>query len=78
MRPIPNTNEISTFLHCKQCMEELPSGVSMRNFADYEIGYTEIGLQIWCKRHDCNIIHIDFEGLKHPANLSRKAEGVVH
>jgi len=53
-------------------MEERPDGVSMKEYSNYELGWTPNGLQMWCIRHDCNIMHIDFEGQTHPANLSRK------
>ena len=67
---IPNTNEITQFLHCSKCIDELPGDESPRSYARYEIGFTEIGLQMWCQRHECNIVHIDFEGHQHPANTS--------
>lgn len=68
---IPNSHEIVTFLHCGKCVEELSNEqivASPKMYAHYDIGYTPIGLQIWCVRHNCNIIHIDFEGQIHPAN----------
>jgi len=71
MREIPSTNEISTFLHCSLCMFELPEGVSPRSYTNYDIGYTDIGLQIWCKRHNCNVINLDFAGQKFHANTSQ-------
>lgn len=76
-RTISNENQILTFLHCKLCMDELRTGkydgvASPQTYARYEVGYTKQGLQVWCLRHDVNIIHIDFEGVRHPANTSRK------
>jgi len=65
---------ISTFFHCKLCLAEKPSDVSPRDFASLEVGFTELGLQVWCKRHECNVIHISFEGQKHLANTSRIAK----
>ena len=64
----PNSeNEILMLLHCKRCGENIPPGMSPSDYQDIEVGWTEIGLQVWCKRHDDNIIHIDFEGHDHPA-----------
>ena len=71
-REIPNTNEINNFLHCALCISELPADESLQSYTRYEVGYTEIGLQIWCKRHNCNIIHLDFAGQKFYANTSRE------
>ena len=68
-RKIPITNKIAMFLHCKECLDSLPDNTSPREHAAIEAGWTKLGLQLWCKRHDKNILHVDFEGQKHPANL---------
>lgn len=70
---IPATNEISSFFHCNKCMTELPKGMSPREWAELEVGFTELGFQVWCKRHEINVIHMDFEGQKHHANTSAKS-----
>ena len=69
---IPNTNEIGLFIHCGLCMDELPTNESPQSWCALEVGWTPIGLQVWCKRHDVNVIHIDFETMHHPANQTRK------
>lgn len=74
MTEIPITNEIEAFIHCKRCVDELSgSGInfSPRDYARLEIGQTELGFQVWCVRHECNVMHIDYEGVIHPANLDR-------
>ena len=68
-------NKICLFFHCSQCLSEKPQGVSPRDWAKLEAGWTKIGLQIWCKRHELNVCHIDFEGQTHPANLHARREG---
>lgn len=73
-RDIPNTNQIEMYFHCARCLAEKPDGVSPREWAQNEVGFTVIGLQVWCKRHDLNICHIDFEGQCHPANTSGKVK----
>jgi hypothetical protein len=50
-------------------MESLPRDTSMAEWGEHEVGWTELGIQVWCKRHGINIIHVDFENQKHPANL---------
>jgi hypothetical protein len=65
-RAIANSKEISAFMHCSLCLDELPANASPREWAQLEVGWTRRGLQIWCKRHECNVMHIDFEGMKHP------------
>jgi hypothetical protein len=76
-RPIPNDDNIEMFLHCKQCLEEKPSGISPMEWSKVQAGWTKIGLQIWCNRHEVNICHIDFQGMKHPANMTRSTSITV-
>ncbi len=72
---IPNTNEISLYLHCRQCIEQKPYDVSPQEWGRIEVGFTKIGLQVWCKRHHINVVHIDFQGQQHPANLTGANDG---
>ena len=66
-------NEIQTFMHCRKCVEgwrtdpEESGHCSPRDYARLEAGWTQIGLQVRCVRHDCNVVHINFEGQRHPA-----------
>jgi len=55
-------NEIVSFMHCKVCLDERPPDLSPREYAQLEVGFTKPGIQIWCKRHEINIMHVDFEG----------------
>lgn len=65
--PVATDNCIETFFHCRQCMAELPEGVSPREWAQLEVGFTVLGFQVWCKRHEINVVHMDFQTQKHPA-----------
>ncbi len=60
---------ITAFMHCGKCLKQLPKGVSPSDYADLEVGWTKEGFQVWCKRHQCNVCHVDFQGSKHPANI---------
>jgi hypothetical protein len=60
-------NEIQSFFHCKKCIEQKPEYMSPQEFIHIEAGWTTEGFQVWCLRHDINIIHMDFEGHRHPA-----------
>ena len=71
MRKISNDNKILQYVHCKMCLTSKPLGVSMSEWGGYEVGWTKLGLQVWCKKHNTNIIHIDFENQQHPANITR-------
>ena len=66
----PPTNErvIEMFFHCALCVRD-PRGPQP---SDIEAGWTTIGLQVWCRRHDLNILHVDFEGQQHPANCTAR------
>ena len=46
----------------------------MSEWGGYDIGWTKLGLQVWCKKHNCNMMHIDFQGQQHPANLTAKGD----
>lgn len=64
-----NKLSISSYIHCGKCLNELPKDVAPREWAQHEIGFTKKGIQVWCRRHSCNVMHIDFEGVQHPACL---------
>jgi hypothetical protein len=67
-RPIPAANSIKLFFHCSTCIGDRPADQSPSEWCSIEAGWTTLGLQVRCKRCDLNIVHIDFEGRKHPAN----------
>lgn len=71
---ISNKKQIEAYLHCSQCIKEVKQKeeISPSEYQNIEVGWTKHGIQVWCKRHDCNIINIDFEGQKHHANTSSK------
>lgn len=77
-RDIPAANSIRASIHCADCIEELNGAhsrgieITPREYANIEIGWTPIGIQVWCFRHNHNIIHIDFQKTKHPANTTRE------
>jgi hypothetical protein len=56
--------EIGTFFHCRTCLEIIPVGVSPRDFAQLEVGWTPRGLQVWCRRHEKSVVNLDFKGQK--------------
>ena len=57
-----SNNEIRSFIHCKLCLDTLPADQSPREYTEVEVGFTTPGIQVWCRRHEVNIMHIDFEG----------------
>ena len=57
-------SEIHTYMHCVKCLDELPAGESPKEYQWLEIGWTERGLQIWCSRHNENVLHLDLDSQK--------------
>lgn len=68
-REVPAANSIQLFFHCRQCLEELPPDKSPQEWSQTQAGWTKLGLQVWCNRHNCNVIHLDLQNFKLPANL---------
>ena len=60
------TNQLAIVMPvaCSVCIRE-------GHQSDIDAGFTPMGLQVWCRRHNANVLHVDFEGNKHPATTSR-------
>lgn len=70
--PPENDHVPQMYMHCGLCLQEpLPVGESRASWARLSVAWTERGFQVWCERHDVNVMHVDFEGHCHPANLTR-------
>lgn len=59
-------NHIKEPIVCAACMDEFAQGhsdaASLAAFMRMDIGFTDRGLQVWCRRHDRNIVEINFDG----------------
>ena len=53
------SERIKSYFHCEKCMNEKPDGVSPREYGNYEVGLTDYGLEVWCKRHDELVTYIN-------------------
>ena len=66
-------NGIEQNIICSKCETEfLVGSTDSRSLQDYsrlDIGFTNIGVQVWCRRHDANVVHIDFAGQKPTADF---------
>jgi hypothetical protein len=75
-REIPNTEEINSFIHCSLCAQEwkenklINTKMSPREYQKIQMGNTKLGFQIWCFRHDVNVMHIDLQNFQFPANMT--------
>jgi hypothetical protein len=47
--------DIYMYIHCNKCMQERPKGQSPAKFARLNVGFTPLGFQVWCVRHNCNV-----------------------
>lgn len=44
---------ITMYFHCRECVENLPDGISPMDYQSLEVGTNDDGfLVVWCKRHD--------------------------
>ncbi len=66
-----NENNILMYFHCKECFNDRPEDQSPQEWSKLSAGFTKFGLQVWCDRCEANVIHIDFQGVKHPADMTR-------
>lgn len=75
--PAPNELGIKTYMHCGLCIDEYKQienpQESPADYARLSVGWTKEGLQVWCHRHDCNVLHVNFDGNKLPADTTRVA-----
>ena len=49
----------------------------MAEYMRFDVGFTAKGIQVWCRRHDANVVHIDFQGRELPTDfrcIMRKPE----
>ena len=68
---LTNANAIEAYLHCRRCLAARPATESPATWSRLDVGYTEMGLQVWCRRCDVNVMHVDYEGATHPADTTR-------
>ena len=55
-------NQIEAFMHCAKCLGEWKEGKapgkSPADYARLEVGWTSTGFQVWCRRHDLNVVQV--------------------
>ena len=64
VRFAPLKNEIMGVMHCKKCLDEKPGGDREDHaaHAQLDIGWTPEGIQVWCRRHDTNVLSLTLKG----------------
>ena len=63
--------------NCKECVHEYTDGKygrnkSMAEMARLSVGRTKTGIQVWCVRHDINVINCDLPDEHHIMNMPLK------
>ena len=56
-------NSIIRFVHCSDCYAEVVDGGSPREYVRNEVGITAEGIQVWCIRHEQNVVMLTPERL---------------
>lgn len=73
MTPDQLAHRITQPIVCSACADEVARGeagaVSLRAYSRLDVGFTERGLQVWCQRHERNVVHIDFGGHRPEADF---------
>ena len=71
-----NEENIEMYIHCELCIEENKDNgdESPQEWSNYDVGWTKQGLQIWCWKHNANVLHFDFEGRKIKADSTRRKD----
>ena len=66
-------NDIKEPVICETCFKEYETfqnpDIALRDYVKVDVGFTRIGIQVWCQHHNKNICHIDFEGNKPVADF---------
>ena len=66
-------NNIKEPVVCETCFKEYQNlynpDITLRDYVKVDVGFTQIGIQVWCQRHEKNICHIDFAGNRPPADF---------
>ena len=66
---VSNLNTIVAYLHCGMCLKETGD----KSYQPWlEVGWTKWGIQVWCRIHEVNIMHMNFDDIKHKADSSRQ------
>jgi hypothetical protein len=61
------SSEILMFMHCRQCLAELPKLTAPRDWAMVEVGLTDPHtLRVWCRRHEILIADFRIEHTRMP------------
>ena len=66
-------NNIKNQIVCAKCeaeyIAEKPINTSLQEYSLLDVGFTDVGLQVWCRRHNVNVVHVDFGGNKLKADF---------
>lgn len=67
--------EIVEYFHCGKCMDEIPDGMSLREYGYCEMGFTDFGIEMWCKRHDELVAHFNLTDIWKTLSFLKEVRG---
>ena len=66
-------NNIKEPIVCETCLKEYGAlqnpDITLRDYIRVDVGFSRIGIQVWCQRHNKNVCHINFEGNRPKADF---------
>lgn len=59
-------NEIVGVMHCRKCLKEFDDQgmallISPADYAALDVGWTPTGIQVWCRRHNYNVLCLELK-----------------
>ena len=70
-------NQINMYMHCPRCLDELPPDITPARWAQLNVGVTDEGLQVWCVRHDINVMALDFHAQRVSFKFEAESDSTV-
>lgn len=59
-------NQLVAVMHCRQCLKEFDDQgmgvlISPEDYAELDVGWTPTGIQVWCRRHNYNVLCLELK-----------------
>ena len=72
----PEKPEIVEYFHCAKCMDEKPDYVTPQEYTNYEVGLTMFGIQVWCKKHNIEVVYLNLVDFWTTMKFIHKVQGL--
>ena len=59
-------NQLVAVIHCRKCLKEFDDQrmdvlISPADYAELDVGWTSTGIQVWCRRHNYNVLFLELK-----------------